>query len=163
MYDTILLTLDTTPADRGVVEHIKQLATVCHSRVVLLHVADGWAARRFGEEAVTREIPEDQAYLAGIQHDFEAAGIPTETVLLYGDPKREILKWVDEHACDLIAMGTHGHRLLGDLVYGATATHVQHRVDIPVLLIRTRRPAAATAPPATASATASPSAARPSP
>ena len=148
MYETILVTLDTTAADRVVVEHIKKLARLCGSRVVLLHVADGWAARRFGKEAVTPEIPEDRAYLDSIRREFEVEGIPAETALLYGEPKREILKWVEGRpggagagegatGCDLIAMGTHGHRLLGDLLWGATASHVQHRVDVPVLLVRT--------------------------
>ncbi|HVX85864.1 MAG TPA: universal stress protein [Phycisphaerae bacterium] len=141
MYDTILVTLGATPSDRSVIDHVLALASLCHSKVVLLHVCDGWAARKFGAEAVSPEITEDHAYLAKTLREFEEGGIPARTELLYGEPKREILKWVAENPCDLIAMGTHGHRLIGDLLYGATASHIQHRVDIPVLLIRGKSPA----------------------
>ena len=63
MYKTILVTLDGTPTDRAIIEHIKQLAKLTQGRVVLLHVADGWAARTFGPDAVSPEITEDTAYL----------------------------------------------------------------------------------------------------
>ncbi len=141
MYDTILMTLGASPSDRAVIDHILALARLCHSRVILLHVCDGWAARKFGDQAVSPEITEDHAYLEKTLQEFEAAGIPARTEIRFGDPKREILKFVAENPCDLIAMGTHGHRLLGDLVWGATASHVQHRVDVPVLLIRGKKPA----------------------
>jgi len=138
MYKTILITLDTSPSDRAIVDHIKSLAKFCKSDVILLHVADGWAARRFGKDAVSAEITEDTRYLQQVKAEFEAAGIHTSSKLLYGEPKAEILKWVQENNCDLIAMSTHGHRFLADLFLGATATHVQHRVDVPMLLIRKR-------------------------
>jgi nucleotide-binding universal stress UspA family protein len=105
---------------------------------VLLHVADGWAARQFGKEAVSKEVTEDTAYLAGVKKEFDAGGIAAQAELAYGEPKKEILKWVAEKGCSLIAMSTHGHRFLGDLFLGTTATHVQHRVEVPVLLVRAR-------------------------
>src|SRR5512146_1646662 len=120
MYDRILVTLDTTPADRAIIDHIKQLAKVCRSTVVLLHVADGWAARQFGSEAVSEEVKQDKAYLAGIKREFEEAGIEAQAEVAYGEPKTEILKWVAEKGCSLIAMGTHGHRFLADVFLGAT-------------------------------------------
>jgi len=138
MYKHILVTLDTTDCDRTILAHVKALAKFCASSVALLHVADGWAARRFGKDAVSAEITEDTRYLQQVKAEFEAAGIPTTALLLYGEPKAEILKWVQENDCDLIAMSTHGHRFLADLFLGATATHVQHRVDVPMLLIRKR-------------------------
>ena len=138
MYKTILVTLDTSSSDRAIIDHVKSLAKFCKSDVILLHVADGWAARRFGKDAVSAEITEDTRYLQEVKAEFEAGGIPTSAKLLYGEPKAEILKWVQENNCDLIAMSTHGHRFLADLFLGATATHVQHRVDVPMLLIRKR-------------------------
>jgi len=50
----------------------------------------------------------------------------------------EIVRWVNEEGCDLVAMSTHGHRLLGDLFFGTTANRVQHDVNVPVLLLRAR-------------------------
>ncbi|MDB5291529.1 MAG: UspA protein [Phycisphaerales bacterium] len=138
MYETILVTLDTTPTDRAIIKHIKALAAVMHSRVVLLHVADGWAARTFGPDAVSPEITEDKAYLEQIRKEFDSAGIPAEAFLLYGDPVTEIVRWVHQQHCDLVAMSTHGHRLLADIFLGTTASRVQHSIDVPVLLIRAR-------------------------
>ncbi|MGN6368598.1 MAG: universal stress protein [Phycisphaerae bacterium] len=136
MYEKILVTLDATPTDRAIIEHIKQLAKLCGSRVVLLHVADGWAARKFGAEAVSAEVREDNAYLKKVREEFEGAGIAVEAELAYGEPRKEIVKWVEEKGCSLIAMSTHGHKFLGDLFLGTTASHVQHRVAVPVLLLR---------------------------
>jgi nucleotide-binding universal stress UspA family protein len=136
MYDKILVTLDATSSDAAIVEHIKGLAKTLGSRVVLLHVADGWAARTFGQDAISAEIEEDTEYLERICADFRSAGITTEAELAYGDPVKEIIKWVEEKHCDLVAMSTHGHRLLGDILFGVTASRVQHHLKVPVLLLR---------------------------
>jgi len=136
MYDRILVTLDTTRTDRAIIDHVKQLANAMGSRVVLLHVADGWAARTYGPDAVSREIDEDKAYLESIRAEFEVAGIAADAQLAFGDPARQIVRWVREQGCDLVAMSTHGHRFLGDLFLGVTASRVQHQVGTPVLLLR---------------------------
>ena len=138
MYKTILVTLDGTPTDRAIIGHIKQLAKLAQSRVVLLHVADGWAARTYGPDAVSPEITQDTAYLDRIQAEFQSAGIRAESELAYGDPVTEIVKWVKEKGCDLVAMGTHGHRGVADLFLGTTASPVQHSVTVPVLLLRAK-------------------------
>lgn len=138
MYKTILVTLDGTPTDQAIIEHIKQLAKLALSRVVVLHVADGWAARTYGPDAVSPEITEDTAYLEKVQTEFQSAGISAEAELAYGDPAKEIVKWVEEKGCDLVAMSTHGHRFLADLVLGTTATRVQHNIRVPVLLLRAK-------------------------
>ena len=138
MYDTILVTLDSTPSDRVIIEHIKQLALMARSRLVLLHVADGWAARIYGPDAVSPEVDEDTAYLEKVRSEFESIGIPTEAELAYGEPVNEIIKWVRQKGCDLVAMSTHGHRFLADIFLGATATRVQHSISVPVLLLRAK-------------------------
>jgi nucleotide-binding universal stress UspA family protein len=138
MYKTILVTLDATPTDRAIIEHIKQLAKLAQSRVILLHVADGWAARTFGPDAVSPEITEDMAYLNRVRSEFQSAGLPAEAELAYGEPTDEIVKWVRQKGCDLVAMSTHGHRLFADIFLGATATRVQHRLSVPVLLLRAK-------------------------
>jgi nucleotide-binding universal stress UspA family protein len=138
MYDTILVTLDGTPSDRAIIEHVKQLAKLAHSRLVLLHVADGWAARTYGSDAVSPEIAEDNAYLDKIRAEFQSEGIPTEAELAYGEPADQIIKWVEQKQCDLVAMSTHGHRFLADVFLGATATRVRHSIGVPVLLLRAK-------------------------
>src|SRR5579862_6832394 len=126
MYDTILVTLDGTSSDRAIIEHVKELAKLAHSRLVLLHVADGWAARTYGPDAVSPEISDDTAYLQKVRAEFESAGIPTEAELAFGEPASEIIEWVKQKGCDLVAMSTHGHKLLADIFLGATATRVRH-------------------------------------
>jgi nucleotide-binding universal stress UspA family protein len=138
MYETILVTLDGTPTDRAIIEHVKQLAKLAHSRLILLHVADGWAARTYGPDAVSPEISEDTAYLEKVREEFQSAGIPTEAELAYGEPADQIIKWVEKKKCDLVAMSTHGHRFLADVFLGSTATRVRHSIAIPVLLLRAK-------------------------
>ncbi len=138
MYDTILVTLDATDADRTILDHVRALARTMHSRLVLLHVADGWTARTYGADAVSPEIAQDRAYLAKIKAELEVEGISAETELAYGNPATEIVKWVNARHCDLIAMSTHGHRLLGDLFYGTTADKVRHQVNVPVLMLKVK-------------------------
>src|SRR5262245_5656227 len=120
MYRKILVTLDGTDADQTILEHIKGLARLCRSRLVLLQVAEGWAAQWFGSQAVSPEIAEDRAYLERVTNALVAEGIEAEYELGYGDPVTEIVRWVKEKGCDLIAMGTHGHRFLADLLLGTT-------------------------------------------
>lgn len=138
MYKKILVTLDATQTDRTIIEHVKPLARMMNSRVILLHVADGWAARTYGPDAVSKEVTEDTAYIAAVRTEMEAAGVTTEAELLYGDPVKEICRWVKDQGCDLIAMSTHGHKFLADLFLGTTAHRVQHNVSVPVLLLRAR-------------------------
>jgi len=139
MYKTILVTLDGTPTDRAIIEHVKPLARLMESRVVLMHVADGWAARTYGPDAISPEITEDTAYLKKLKEEFQAAGINADAELAYGDPVKEIVKWVRQKGCDLVAMSTHGHRFLADLFLGVTATRVQHNINVPVLLLKAKK------------------------
>ncbi len=138
MYKTILVTLEGTPTDRGIIEHVKQLAKIAKSRVVLLHVADGWAARTFGPDAVGPEIDEDMAYLNKIKEEFISDNIPADAEISFGEPADEIIKWVKSENCDLIAMSTHGHRFLSDLFLGSTATRVRHSISVPILLLKAK-------------------------
>ena len=136
MYKTILVTLDATPTDRAIIEHVKSLAKLAGSAVVLLHVATGVPARYRGPDAAGEEVEQDNVYLDSVKAEFTAAGIPTTSELAFGDPVREIIKWVNQKGCDLVAMSTHGHRFIADLFLGTTANRVQHRITVPVLLLR---------------------------
>jgi len=138
MYNNILVTLESTATDRAIIEHIKSLAKCMHSRVVLLHVADGWAARTYGSDAVSPEITQDTAYLEKVCAEFRAAGIPADAELAYGEPAEEIIKWVRKKGCDLVAMSTHGHGFVADLFLGSTSRRVRHTVNVPVLLLKGR-------------------------
>jgi nucleotide-binding universal stress UspA family protein len=138
MYKTILITLDGTTTDRAIIEHIKPLAKEMQSRVVLLHVVTGVPAKVHGTDAAGREVADSQANLDRVRAEFTAAGIVADTELAYGEPVKEIVRWVRRKNPDLVAMSTHGHRFMADLVLGTTAITVQHSVSVPVLLLRAR-------------------------
>jgi nucleotide-binding universal stress UspA family protein len=138
LYHDILVTLDATEADRTILEHIVPLAKLCQSRITLLHVADGWAARTHGSDAVSKEVHEDRAYLAKVKAELQSKGVPTEAELAFGDPATEIIRWVRKRKCDLVAMSTHGHRFIADFFLGTAADTVRHEVEVPVLLIKAK-------------------------
>ena len=90
-------------------------------------------------DAVSPEITEDTALSGkGSGRSFNPLGIPAEAELAYGEPAKEIVKWVQKKGCDLVAMSTHGHRFIADLFLGTTASRVQHSIKVPVLLLRAK-------------------------
>jgi nucleotide-binding universal stress UspA family protein len=138
MYQKILIPLDATSADETILNHIRPLAKHFRSHLVLMHVADGWAARLHGPDAVSPEISADRAYLEKIKQELQSEGFSVEAQLAFGEPATEIINWVRAQHCDLIAMSTHGHRFLADLFLGSTANVVRHQVDVPVLLVKVK-------------------------
>jgi len=138
MYKTILVTLEATATDRAIIDHVKKLAKLMGSKVTLLHVATGVPAQFSGSDAGGEEVVADQRYIDKIQGEFAAEGISATAELAFGDPVREIVKWVHLKGCDLVAMSTHGHKLVADLILGATASRVQHSISVPVLLLRAK-------------------------
>jgi len=139
VYHTILIPLDTTSSDQTILKHIRPLARLCKSKLILLHVADGWAARNFGPEAMSSEVVADHAYLQKLKLQLEHEGFDVEAELAFGNPANEIIRWVKRRHCDLIAMTTHGHRLLADILLGATATKLQHELSIPILVLKDKK------------------------
>jgi len=137
MYQKILVALDNSRTDQAMLPHIAALAKVHGSGLLLLHVSDGWAARNYNrfKLAESEEMKDDRVYLETVAGDLRGQGIAVQTHLALGDPPTEILKIAEEAACDLIAMTTHGHRFLKDLIYGSTITQVRHRAKVPVLLV----------------------------
>ena len=135
-YKKILVALDTTGADLAVLSHVATVARMFGSAVVVLHVADGWAARWFGSDAVSPEIQNDKAYLNSVRARLAAEGIQAEAELAYGEPSEQIVQWVDKRGCDLLAMSTHSHQLFTNVVLGMTVDKVRRAVTVPVLLVR---------------------------
>lgn len=138
MYKRILVALDNSGADEAILPHISGLAKLLGSELLLVHVADGFAARNYErlKLAESEEMKEDRAYLENAAERLRSNGLVVKTFLALGDPALGILKTADEGGCDLIAMTTHGHRLLGDIVYGSTINEVRHKALMPVLLVR---------------------------
>jgi nucleotide-binding universal stress UspA family protein len=141
MYNRILVPVENRETDQTILRHVRQLAKLVNARLTLVHVADGWAARnydRFGLQE-SEEMKQDRQYLAELSRELESEGYEVNTILLMGDPATEIIKLAKAEPIDLIAMTTHGHRLVGDLLLGSTADKVRHEVDVPVLLLKVRK------------------------
>lgn len=138
MYKRILVPLEHSAYDEAILEHVSRLAKSCGAELVLIHVADGWAARNVNQLKLreSEEMRVDREYLEGVAARLEQQGVPAESVLAAGDPSREICAAAIRERCDLIAMSTHGHRLLKDMIYGSVANAVRHESRVPVLLVR---------------------------
>ena len=140
MYHHILIPLENTPADETILAHIKPLARMTDSKLLLVHVSDGWVARNYNRLnlAESQEMKDDRIYLEKRMAELSTEGFTCDAVLALGEPADEIIKLARERDVDLIAMTTHGHRFVSDLLYGATADKVRHGVEIPVLLLRAK-------------------------
>lgn len=138
MYKRILVTLENSAYDDIILDHVRELARVCGSSVILIHVADGWAARNLQPLNLrdSEEMQKDRGYLERIAASLQADGIDAEPLLANGDPAAEITAAAEREKCDLIAMSTHGHKFVNDMLRGSVANSVRHSSMLPVLLVR---------------------------
>jgi nucleotide-binding universal stress UspA family protein len=138
MYQKILVALENSRADQTLLPHIADLAKLHQSELLLVHVADGFVARNFNQLNLIEsdEMKSDQLYLEKSAETLRQRGLKVNTFLALGDPAGGILKAAQDRQCDLIAMTAHGHRLLGDLLFGSTINEVRHKAQVPVLLVR---------------------------
>jgi nucleotide-binding universal stress UspA family protein len=138
MYRRILVAVENSAADKTILGHVADLARLTGASLLLVHVADGWAARNFDQLKLreSEEMKIDRDYLDRLRGELEARGLTVDTRLAMGDPATELVKVSQEQGVDLIAMSTHGHRFVKDVLLGATADKVRHLVKVPVLLLR---------------------------
>jgi nucleotide-binding universal stress UspA family protein len=138
MYHKILVPLENSNYDEAILDHVSALAKLCGASLILVHVADGWVARNWKQLDLraSEEMAHDQAYLEEVADRLSGAGLEVDAVLASGDPSHEIVQVAEREGCDLIAMSTHGHRFISDILYGSVANEVRHRSTIPVLLVR---------------------------
>ena len=138
MYRRILVAIENSAADQTILTHVTRLATLTGAALLLVHVADGWAARHYDELQLreSEEMKSDRAYLDRLRDDLAGKGFRVETELAMGDPATELIRVAEEQQVDLVAMSTHGHRFLADVIHGTTADRVRHLLKVPVLLLR---------------------------
>jgi nucleotide-binding universal stress UspA family protein len=138
MYRRILVPLENSEYDAAILEHVGRLASLCGASLLLVHVADGWVARTWRQLDLreSEEMSRDRAYLEEVAQRLRGDGLDVDAVLAGGDPSVEIVRLAEQEGCDLIAMSTHGHRFISDILYGSVANEVRHRSTIPVLLVR---------------------------
>ncbi len=138
MYRRILVALEHSAADATILAHARQLAHLTGAELLLVHVADGWAARHFDQLKLreSEEMKADRAYLEQVGAEIAAEGLTVSVHLAKGDPADELIRVAEDAQVDLIAMSTHGHRFISDVLLGTTVSKVRHLVKIPVLLLR---------------------------
>ena len=140
MYKTILVPVENRETDQTILRHIRPLARLMNAKLMLVHVADGWAARNYEQLKLqeSEEMKHDREYLASLERELQDEGFEVSSILAMGEPSTEIIKLARAAPVELIAMSTHGHRFVSDLLYGSTADKVRHSVDIPVLLLKVK-------------------------
>ena len=138
MYHRILVPVENSSYDERILDHVRELARYCGASIVLIHVADGWAARNIQHLNLreSEEMRDDRVYIERLASRLTAEGLSAEALLATGDPSAEISAAAEREDCDLIAMSTHGHRFIADLIYGSVANAVRHMTSVPVLLLR---------------------------
>ena len=138
MYHRILVPVENSSYDERILDHVRQLARFCGASIVLIHVADGWAARNIQHLNLreSEEMRSDREYIERLAATLSSEGLDAEALLATGDPSAEIAAAAEREKCDLIAMSTHGHRFIADLIYGSVASAVRHMTNFPVLLLR---------------------------
>ncbi len=138
MFKKILVALDHSRADAALLPRVAELARLVQADLLLLHVSTGWAAQWQQQLNLSdsAEIKEDREYLDKVGDELRKEGLRVTVRHAAGSPAEEIVKRARAENCDLIAMATHGHRLISDLVHGTTITRVRHETDIPIFLVR---------------------------
>lgn len=140
MYKTILVPVENRETDQTILKHIRPLARLTNAKLMLVHVADGWVARNYEQFKLQEsdEMKHDREYLNTLENELRSEGFEVRSVLAMGEPATEIIKLARAEPVELIAMTTHGHRFISDILYGSTADKVRHSVDIPVLLLKVK-------------------------
>lgn len=148
MYKKILVALENGRSDETLVPHVAGLAHLLGSELLLVHVADGWAARNYNQLSLAEsdEMKADRAYLEGVADKLRADGLVVNTKLALGNPPTEIVRTAQTDGCDLITMTSHGHKIVGDIFLGSTIDKVRHNTAIPILVVRAAHVGAAAVP-----------------
>ena len=135
MYKHILIPLDNSKTDDVILNHIRPLVRLTNARITFVHVADGFMARNQKDLGESEEMRDDYQYLKRRELEFKNEGFEVKAVLLFGEPAKKILALAEKEQCDLIAMATHGHRFLSDIILGSVASDLRHSTRLPVLQI----------------------------
>ena len=135
----IAAAVDFSGADTAVLSHAVTLARSSGrgASVLLLHVVESVGARLMGDEMQDNEARADQERLELYRNELGELGVEASYDLGFGDPAEALAALVGTHAPDLVVLGGHGHRGVGDFVHGTTVDRLRHRIRVPVLVVPT--------------------------
>ncbi len=134
VYKKILVAIDCSQVDEVIVKHVAALARHNKAQVCLFHVVH---SHTLDQDRALREEAEE--CLKSHLRTLRAEGVEAYTVIRSGEPDTEILEEIEGKDYDLVAMATHGHSYIGDILFGSVSRTLKHRINIPLLLIRADR------------------------
>ena len=132
----IAAALGRDDGDAAIVSRALSLAKAENALLTLVHIADSASSQVYSKDVYDEHTREDEQYLLEIAEEVRSSGVVVEIALPHGDPARELVSYIASHKVDMLVMGSHGHRLLGDILLGETVDPVRHQVKIPVLVVR---------------------------
>ena len=132
----IAAALGRDQSDAAIISRALSLAKAEKALLTLIHVVDSAPAQVYSSDVYDEHTRDDEQYLLEIAAEVRASGVAVEIALPHGDPSKELIDFAESHRVDMLVMGSHGHRLLGDLLWGQTVDPVRHRVEIPVMVVR---------------------------
>jgi len=131
LYKKILVTVDCSPVDNTIIEHVSALAVQNSAKVYLLHVVH---SHTLDQRRALRKKAE--SCLESHRKDMESQKIEVYKVIRDGEPEDEILDEIENNDYDLVAMATHGHTFIGDLLFGSVSKSLKHKIKVPLLLLK---------------------------
>jgi manganese transport protein len=134
--------LEHQPADAEILSRALSLVQQQDksSEMVLLHVVDTAMTRVLGAETADRESDADERYLTDLVQSLLERGYTARAVLLHGpDPAGALVSQLRLDPVDLLVVGSHGHGLVRDLLFGQTVDRVRHGLEVPMLIARPDR------------------------
>jgi manganese transport protein len=134
--------LEHGQADAEILNRALSLAQPDRERtdLLLLHVVDTPVTRVHGADTADRETGADARYLDELVQTLRERGYRVRSVLLYGpDPAGQLVGYLRSDPVDLLVVGSHGHGLVRDLLFGQTVDRVRHQLDVPMLIARPGR------------------------
>jgi nucleotide-binding universal stress UspA family protein len=153
MYQTLLVPLDGSPRAESILPHVEDLAMQFKSKVIFLQVVEPplqFVNPSLYETTIQTDIihehlidfkgkkEEITAYLSGIQEGFQKKGIDTGIIVEQGPAVETIISVAQRENAELIAIASHGRSGLSRVFYGSVAAGIMHKIDRPILIIRTR-------------------------
>jgi manganese transport protein len=133
-YRKIAVTVDFSTSDSKAVNRAISLGGK-ESSYLLVHVLESTGAMVYGEDAFDMESEQDYQFLRQYADQLKEKGYDCKAVLGFGNPKTAIPDLVKKNECDLLVMGTHGHKTFKDILLGTTIETVRHRVEVPLVLV----------------------------
>jgi manganese transport protein len=130
----IAVTVDFGASDNKAINKAIQLGNRNFS-LILIHILESANAMVYGDNASDLEREEDYQKLKHYQEQLLKENIPTEIQLGFGNPKQAIPKLILENNCDMLIMGTHGHKTIKDIILGSTIDSIRHEIKVPLMLV----------------------------